>query len=235
MNITSSKDFNWFFDKICNIKDYSKAVKMYEIYQFDILDDLQRQLARSLIYKSRFCRKVPPHDFKSYIDYAARINDPVKAQELINEIHNLTEDPAQINTMLRILRKKVPFSDLSFILPKDYRAQEIIKKCPHCGTPRVDNANTDYVICGYGDNKRGYDWKGCGHDWCFQCGKKLCKMWNKDKLNIQFNQYHDDRCCRNYALIKGADYDDDFCHCYKNVHVDRNKTNMRLPWTQNFS
>jgi hypothetical protein len=234
MNITISKDFNRFFDEICNIKDYSEAVKKYDIYQMNILDDVHRQLAKSLIYKTRFCRRVQPHDFKSYIDYASRIVDPQQAHELITEIYNITEDPAQVNTMLRILKNKIPFSDISFIQLKDQYAQEISKKCPHCHTIRVDFADTDYVICGYGDFKRGYDWKGCGRDWCFQCGKRLCKTWNKNKLNIQFNQSHDDRCCKNLALMKGLNYESEFCNCNNNIHVNRSKTSVRLPWASAF-
>ena len=50
-------------------------------------------------------------------------------------------------------------------------------KCPHCMHVNIINERTTYSICGYNDIMIGYDWEGCGRDWCVTCGKKLCKKW----------------------------------------------------------
>ena len=81
--------------------------------------------------------------------------------------------------------------------------------------------NTAYVICGYPDANRGYDWKGCCSDWCFSCGKMLCKTWDRDDLNVESNRFHDDECCKIHAKKNGHSYPKDYCNCIKNLNVIR--------------
>ena len=76
-----------------------------------------------------------------------------------------------------------------------------------------------YIICGYSSN-RGFDWKGCGNDWCFLCGKKLCKSWNVDRLYSKINRFHDDRCCKIHSLKTNSNYLTDYCQC-NNFYVSR--------------
>ena len=55
----------------------------------------------------------------------------------------------------------------------------------------VLNPDTDYAICGYNEEtNEGYDWNGCGCDWCFKCGKILCKKWQANDLFILTNTYN---------------------------------------------
>lgn len=95
---------------------------------------------------------------------------------------------------------------------KKQKSNEIVKKCPHCSYSYTGNENTLYVICGYNDNRQGYDWEGCTKDWCFVCGKKLCKLWDKDKLWLEPNRIHNSYCCKSQALENYELYDN-YCQC----------------------
>ena len=97
----------------------------------------------------------------------------------------------------------------------------ISKECPHCGETMRMPEGTTYVICGYPDTQRGYDWRGCCEDWCFSCGKMLCKTWDKDDLNVEGNRHHDDVCCKAHAKRNGHAYPEDYCHCIQNHNVTR--------------
>lgn len=88
----------------------------------------------------------------------------------------------------------------------------ILKKCPHCNMQNKLKINTEYVICGYTDNNKGYDWNGCGKDWCVICDKMLCKSWEHDQLFITINRHHDKNCCKKYAEENNIDFKL-FCNC----------------------
>ena len=83
---------------------------------------------------------------------------------------------------------------------------------------KSEDSSATYVICGYGT--KGFDWQGCGFDWCFQCGKKLCKCWNVNHLYNLKNRFHNSKCCRSHALKTGGLYPDDYCQC-RNKFVRR--------------
>jgi hypothetical protein len=126
------------------------------------------------------------------------------------------KDNFQANTITRLLRTKTnkPY-DIIVKEPKLY-----MKECPHCSSEYVtSDKDKEYVVCGYED---GYDWRGCRKDWCFKCGKKLCKIWDIDNLYIMFNRYHNNKCCLNHAKKNGFDYEKDYCHC-AGSNVDRKK------------
>jgi len=88
----------------------------------------------------------------------------------------------------------------------------ITKKCPHCNIQCKIKNDIEYVICGYLDNNKGYDWDGCGKDWCAKCNKMLCKSWNKNQLFISINRIHDKNCCKQYAEDNNIELDL-FCNC----------------------
>ena len=94
------------------------------------------------------------------------------------------------------------------------------KRCPHCKHTVTLPSNTEYVVCGYHDTVHGYDWVGCGRDWCFKCGKKLCKKWDIDDLYLQMNRRHTDVCCSKHANKGGYNYPTDYCQCI-NMYVQR--------------
>src|SRR6185503_15685545 len=93
----------------------------------------------------------------------------------------------------------------------------VSKKCPHCSHVLTMPENTQYVICGYHNSIQGYDWDGCGRDWCFQCNKMLCKRWETDNLNVPINRSHDEECCSKHAHDNDYKYPEDYCQCNNNM------------------
>jgi hypothetical protein len=91
----------------------------------------------------------------------------------------------------------------------------VTKKCPHCHHDCISCDNTTYIICGYQNIYTGFDMIGCGRDWCFRCGKKLCKQWHENSLFIDINRIHNDECCKVYAEQNNFSYPEDFCQCIK--------------------
>lgn len=89
----------------------------------------------------------------------------------------------------------------------------ICKKCPHCSHVINLPENTQYVICGYHNTHVGYDWNGCGRDWCFRCNKMLCKRWETNNLQLQMNRFHDEDCCLKHSIDNGYTYPNDYCQC----------------------
>lgn len=84
------------------------------------------------------------------------------------------------------------------------------KECPHCSIEYELPDTVTYIICGYDIN--GFDWIGCGRDWCFRCGKKLCKKWKINQLFNQKNRLHNDSCCIKKANIK-KENSNNYCSC----------------------
>lgn len=91
----------------------------------------------------------------------------------------------------------------------------VTKKCPHCSHECTASENTSYIICGYQNSRSGFDMDGCGCDWCFRCGKKLCKQWYMNTLYLDINRIHNDECCKQHALEHKFVYPDDYCQCIK--------------------
>lgn len=147
------------------------------------------------------------------------------AYEYINKIMRKTCDLAQIKCLTRKANIK-PLKP-QYILLKDIYKQiktSIDKSCPYCGHTCRGTEKSGYMICGYGEN--GYDWEGCGHDWCFKCDKLLCKSWDMDQLFIQENRLHDNECCKKQARDKNKNYLQDYCQC-NNAYVKRNVSLIR--------
>jgi hypothetical protein len=97
----------------------------------------------------------------------------------------------------------------------------LVKYCPHCSEKYISSESTTHVICGYNDSHNGYNWTGCQKDWCFTCGKKLCKSWNENKLYLEPNRIHNSECCKQHAINNGESYNN-YCHC-NNKYVNRNR------------
>lgn len=131
---------------------------------------------------------------------------------------NNTADVAQIKTFFRIANSKPSRPQYTKDMKHKNDIQNVTKKCPHCGHKCIAPKGTKYVICGYYDT--GYDWDGCGADWCFKCNKLLCKKWDNDKLYIPINRVHDNKCCKKHAKINNKDYQNEYCMC-KNLNVMR--------------
>lgn len=152
-------------------------------------------------------------------------NQCVYYDDVIEQHGNLikkVKDHLYLATISRLLKTKSskPYE----IIAKDKEKHNYITKyCPHCNHElKTSEKDKEYAVCGYLDN--GYDFHGCGRDWCFKCEKKLCKQWGQDNLYIVYNRYHNSKCCCIYAKKNGDKYETDYCQC-ATVHVDRFKKN----------
>jgi hypothetical protein len=142
------------------------------------------------------------NEFIEYLDILDKCKYKNEAQKIIETIITNTNDDAQLSTLKRILDNKI---------------QNIVLKyndkntCPHCNKKNFINTNDGYIICGY--TSKGFDWNGCGKDWCNHCNKKLCKQWGTDSLFNKFNRIHTNKCCKKHAEKTGADYINEYCQC----------------------
>jgi hypothetical protein len=162
-------------------------------------------------------------DNETMIKYINDLNSLKYREDVYESINNLlqnTSDVAQIKTFSRIANSKPPRPQ--FITLKELRQRNtehiIVKNCPHCGHKCSSSKEKKYVICGYNDN--GYDWEGCGNDWCFRCGKMYCKKWERDELYLPTNRFHNSKCCKKHARLNNKIYPDNYCMC-KNIYVCR--------------
>lgn len=158
---------------------------------------------------------------------------------IADKITKKTTDATQLKTLMRIVKAKphkpIPVKiennthnddkEIKYfkIKPFDYETytNTTKKPCPHCNHECSANTDASYIVCGYSDSKMGYDWDGCGCDWCFRCGKMLCKTWENNKLFVEQNCVHDDECCRKHAKDHNKNYPNDYCQCSNN-YVKRN-------------
>jgi hypothetical protein len=157
-------------------------------------------------YKDKIMKSTTKQiEFNKFVEYLDLLDTCIykcEAQKIINLALVHTDDDAQINTLKRI------FNNKSINISPKYIDKNI---CPHCSKKNLINQNDDYVICGY--THKGYDWNGCGKDWCNNCSKKLCKQWGTDSLFNKLNRIHTNKCCRKHAEKMGADYLMEYCQC----------------------
>lgn len=138
--------------------------------------------------------------YLNIIDNLYYFND---SKLIINDLISLNIDSVQVATLNRLIKNK-PMKD-NIVYNKTNT-----KQCPHCGHDNQCSSG-NYVICGY--TVSGYDWLGCGRDWCFVCGKKLCKKWLDNMLHNKTNRVHDNKCCKHYAYHNNMSYIESFCQC----------------------
>jgi len=177
-------------------------------------NEIEKILLNSIINKNKYDKKMDLEKFIIYSNVLELVYYYDDAEKIINDIEINIKDIPQLNSFKRIIKNK-PHKQL---LEKDNII--ITKNCPHCNRKNYGFISTPYVICGY--NTKGYDWKGCGKDWCLKCGKKLCKNWSNDYLFNYLNRYHDSKCCKNYSSKFECKYPDDFCGCITEF-VNRNR------------
>jgi len=206
------KIFLEYKDKIINSLDIDDACSILDIALVLTNNITEKQLLQSLIHSNRFNKEMDFNKFKIYLDLIDFIYYQDDASLIIEDIEKNYNDSTQINTLKKIIKNKP--------LQTDNNGKKITinyKNCPHCGLKNTGKLDTTYIICGYSGN-RGFDWKGCGHDWCFNCGKKLCKTWTNHMLfNLQ-NRFHDDKCCKHYAQSIGDNYPENYCQCVNGLH-----------------
>jgi hypothetical protein len=149
------------------------------------------------------------------LKYADEVSDLV---ETIYDGKNVTN--VQKRTFIRLGKMK----NIKPYMKQTYQSRsssgDISKNCPHCGYTKTTGKEENYVICGYDVNINGLDPKGCGRDWCFTCGKLLCKEWPEHSLFLEGNRYHNKRCCYKHSVENKKDYANDYCQCSNN-YVNR--------------
>ncbi len=168
-------------------------------------------------------RKIPYDDFITLLEDLNNLKYKEEIIENLHQLKNKTNDVSQINTIIRIANTKLEKHGSQTTNTIKYKNKwfGIKQNCPHCGVSNIIDYDTYYAICGYTDIKNGYNWEGCGRDWCTKCGKKLCKKWSENNLFIQENQFHDSKCCIKYSSKTNSNYLIDFCQCHNN-YVNRN-------------
>lgn len=212
----NNKELYEFYTKYVNLFDSLRTVEDCYLFikKLNIVDNDKKQLLLGIIDGKN---NEISFDFKTMENIIMRLNKYKWREDILEnipEIMNKTNNLAQISTFTRI-------ANMKDIKPVDIPERKIIKrdlletkKCPHCDHICKESILTEYVICGYG--VYGFDWNGCGKDWCFKCGKILCKSWEHDMLFIEENRIHDNQCCKKHAMATNKDYLDDYCHCSNN-------------------
>jgi hypothetical protein len=136
-----------------------------------------------------------------------------EAREVIRNIKK-THYTYNYDSLFERVLKSLPIN--SDIQPaKVIKLAKIGKSCPHCDIEYHLPPETGYVICGYTGN--GYDMKGCSKDWCYKCGKMLCKAWHEHMLYDERNQIHNKECCEQHAIKTKNSWPDDYCRCRQNI------------------
>ena len=211
------KIFDEYKEKIINAIDSEDANSIINIAGNMTIDSIEIKLLMSLLHNERYNKKMDIRKFILYTTVLENIQYYDDANIIIEDIELIISDIAQINAFKRIIKYKPKQ------LNDDNKYNKILKECPHCKKAYNGLATTKYVICGYThQSNRGFDWKGCGKDWCFTCGKKLCKSWDINILYNQNNRHHDGKCCKNTAIKNNENYLIDYCQC-SNEYVARYK------------
>lgn len=210
MDLVKYNTANMFLNKIKEASDINNIQLIYTYYKDNISDPDELILFESLIDKDLFNNKISVDVF---LHQLSELNETIFHENVTDIIDQLKEDnmnTAQINTLNRIYNKN------KFKYQHKLKHNRIKKNCPHCNREYIGNEDDYYAICGYSphNNPKGYDHFGCQRDWCFRCGKKLCKNFQVDELFIHNNRIHNKKCCSQRAKLFGMNYND-FCQCWQ--------------------
>jgi len=194
MNFINNENLNKQYNKLKLIflafKTKEDAHNFLDKYK---LDTRSHYLMVSLINGKKYENALSYDSMLKYIKDIVNCKYREDAYEIISQALKQTSDIAQIKTFTRIADNKP--DKPQYITLKELRQREkenmSSKKCPHCGYRYSAQKHTIYTVCGYGGG--GYDWEGCGKDWCFKCGKMLCKSWEQDQLYLLTNRLHDQK------------------------------------------
>lgn len=226
MDLIDKNKYNEFTDILSGCRTILDAYHFAEKYGKS--NPEMKVLISSMINGKRYEQVLDFKTMKSAMELIDSVDYKDDAEEIIERYEKMSTDIVQIRALKRIAKNKLlrplgkPKSGMTNIEINE-EDQMIIKKCPHCTHDCKSNLNTDYIICGYTDPHKGYDWNGCGKDWCFKCGKMLCKTWEPNKLYIELNRCHDNECCKSHAKQNNKQYPEDYCQCFNsNVMRDIN-------------
>lgn len=179
------------------------------------LNTSEHELVTSIINSQKFDNVMI--DSISFIKLLSNVSTYKYKEDIYIVIDTIKKKLTSIHlkTLMRIANTKTSRPQ---VITSEKSQENHIKRCPHCGHFNVFPTNSKYVICGYPEN--GYDWIGCGKDWCFECEKMLCKSWDVNKLQEVTNRYHDGTCCKAHAARYNNDFRLKYCQC-SNENVNR--------------
>ena len=198
-----------------------------KIIQFN---PIYKELLIGMIHNKKYDKMLDMRTFAHTLNELKSVTYREEVDEFIDKNMKNNIDLTQLNTFLRFGRNKIvkqhnvakdKVYKISF-QPSFFNKKQknddtlnsnlITKHCPHCKIISKIPNDSEYTICGYTNDNKGYDWDGCGKDWCPKCDKILCKSWDKDKLFVNLNRTHNDVCCKEYAEKNDLSYDN-FCKC----------------------
>lgn len=230
--------FNLFYNRLKTVTLYSTALSLHEEYIIKATNIIEEKLITSLLNEDNYLKKIDVPTFYRYINKVSQIRYKEEGDIIIQQLLYNTQDPAQINTIKRLISYKPNRNNLEQVVNDKSSSTyiKITRQCPHCSIPTTikktqsnisdhnsennlnDNLDDYYAVCGY--SGINFNWKGCGNDWCTKCCKRLCKSWNNSMLFNTRNRYHNSRCCKEHAKTSGLKYPDDYCMC-KTKYVNR--------------
>lgn len=188
----------------------------YFVNNFLDLYDIEetKNLADTFIYGREYTDKIDMRKMITLLHTIYILKYKEECEDVIAPYRSILSE-TQCSSVDRIIERKErnPNKNTNTIKSASYSFKRVSKNCPHCGHVCVCDIDIDYVVCGYHDNKQGFDWFGCGKDWCFRCGKKLCKQWAIDQLFVQENRKHNEECCKKRAIKNGDNYEKEYCRC----------------------
>lgn len=171
-----------------------------------------REMIFSLVNGQKYMESLDINTKQDILNDIHKAHTKEDALEIMDKLKDKNYDDVYKRTMVRLSNRKYnrPL-DIKVVKKKSV----ISKNCPHCGYSVQASPNANYVICGYsnGIGNKGIDWDGCGRDWCFQCGKILCKKWHDHGLYLEMNRMHNDECCVKHSKETGKKYPEDYCQC----------------------
>jgi len=172
-----------------------------------------KELVTNIVHGKRYEKILSFKNIKMLIEKINELKYREDAEEIIKYNTSDNSDQIQLTTLMRLARNKPS-------RPAPVKTNQIEKRCPHCSRVNLYDPEKTYIICGYVDDRIGYDWNGCGKDWCFKCNKMLCKVWDKNSLFILSNRYHNSECCKRHAKETNRNYLEEYCQC-NNINVNR--------------
>lgn len=217
---TDQHYYNIFLNFSKALNNISDIKHLFDVYSGKVKNKMLIKIMESMVRKKAIL-SIGFEDFVDILELINKCSYRDDAKNMVIETLKRTADISQRNSLIRIFNSK-PIRP-HIVSMKEFRdstksSDEMIEKpCPHCGKKKTLDKDATYAICGY--DRNGFDWDGCQHDWCFRCGKKLCKSWHIDQLFNSNNRYHNERCCKSYAYKQGQHYKEYYCQCSK-VYVD---------------
>lgn len=101
------------------------------------------------------------------------------------------------------------------------------KQCPWCSRWALKDEACNWVCCGLvRDETTRADafmhGMGCGRQWCFHCGKRLCTLLyspdGPDAPRLSGHVNHTHACCSAEAAAHGVEYGTHYCPGGHNSH-----------------